>query len=384
MSSRTGKSFVAAYYDRIALAIGALALVGAAAFFAIVCQEPAPEEAASDAASAVSRMRPSENGVAAVDMTDYKVAERLLEKPPTVRELTGAGANFLASEGRVLCKNAKCHKAIPSDVKAFPECPFCKEKREVAAPVVLDADGDGLPDEWEKKFGLNPNDANDADLDKDGDGFTNREEFEAKTDPTDKSSHPDYLDSLKIVLPLKETYMPFVFTKATKIPSGWRCEFYFPGLRDDYGHMGRTVTAVIGEEIGKGTKNPSGYVLKSFEKKEVKQTRKGMKGMTVAVDVSEVEVERKADQKAVRLVVVSNKKAKPRAVDVQVSLVYERGGSRTFDVVQGEEIDLNGEKYRVSEVRAVGKGAKVTLVNVRTNAKRTLTASDAASAPSEN
>ena len=384
MSARANRNFFRTYYDRIALAIGALALVGAAAFLVMVYQEPDAEEASVDAAVAVSRMRPSENGVSAVDMLPYDRAVKLMETPPTVKELTGAGSNFLASEGRVFCKNAKCHKAIPSDVKAFPECPFCKEKREVAAPVVLDADGDGLPDEWEKKYGLNPNDANDADLDKDGDGFTNREEFEAKTDPTDPKDHPDYLDSLKVTLPLKETYMSFVFTKATKIPSGWRCEFFFPGLKDDYGRMGRTVTAVLGEEIGKGTKNPSGYVLKSYEKKEEKQARKGMQGMTVAVDVSEVTVERKADKKVVRLVVVANKKAKPQAVDVQASLVYERGGLKTFDVVQGAEIDLNGEKYRVSAIRAVGKGARVTLKNVLTGKERTLSALEpVASSPEE-
>ncbi|HEU4552718.1 MAG TPA: polysaccharide lyase [Chitinophaga sp.] len=40
-----------------------------------------------------------------------------------------------------------------------------------------DADNDGLPDAWEKKHGLNANDAKDASLDKDGDGYTNIEQF---------------------------------------------------------------------------------------------------------------------------------------------------------------------------------------------------------------
>jgi hypothetical protein len=40
-----------------------------------------------------------------------------------------------------------------------------------------DADNDGMPDEWEKKQGLNPNNAADASADKDNDGYTNIEEY---------------------------------------------------------------------------------------------------------------------------------------------------------------------------------------------------------------
>jgi hypothetical protein len=40
-----------------------------------------------------------------------------------------------------------------------------------------DSDSDGMPDEWEKTKGLNPNDATDAATDKDGNGYTNIEEY---------------------------------------------------------------------------------------------------------------------------------------------------------------------------------------------------------------
>jgi len=48
-----------------------------------------------------------------------------------------------------------------------------------------DADRDGMPDWWEKKFGLDPHDASDNAGDKDGDGYTNVEEFINDTDPTE-------------------------------------------------------------------------------------------------------------------------------------------------------------------------------------------------------
>jgi hypothetical protein len=65
----------------------------------------------------------------------------------------------------------------PSQVGGYPEYKGTPYK---------DSDGDGLPDEWETKYKLNPNDASDASQDKDGDGYTNIEEFLNGTDPTQR------------------------------------------------------------------------------------------------------------------------------------------------------------------------------------------------------
>ncbi len=59
---------------------------------------------------------------------------------------------------------------------------------EYDAGVSLDADQDGLPDDWERAHELNPNDPNDADGDSDHDGLTNREEYHAGTDPQSAAS----------------------------------------------------------------------------------------------------------------------------------------------------------------------------------------------------
>ena len=63
----------------------------------------------------------------------------------------------------------------PADVGGWPELN--------SLPASPDGDGDGMPDEWEKKHGLNPNDASDGPLDKDKDGYTNIEEYLNGTEP---------------------------------------------------------------------------------------------------------------------------------------------------------------------------------------------------------
>lgn len=46
-----------------------------------------------------------------------------------------------------------------------------------------DIDNDGMPDDWEKKYKLDPEDPSDAIFDEDGDGLTNLEEYTAGTNP---------------------------------------------------------------------------------------------------------------------------------------------------------------------------------------------------------
>lgn len=365
MIARNGnKGFLAAHYEWLALGVGVVAL-GAGAVFYVMSLGVDPDQAAAAEAAQIDRMKPAETGVAPIDMTGLEAAAALMRKPVSVTEVSERMESFLASERRVLCK---CGKAISGDIKAVPACPYCGEKQEEEKKVVLDADGDGLPDEWEKKYGLNVNDAADANGDLDGDEFTNLEEYAAKTDPTDPKDHPDYLDSLAVVLPLKETSMPFVLRKANKIPTGWRCEFFDPVRKDDYGRKGATLTAVIGEEIA-----DTGFVLKGYEMKTEKRTIKGSE-QTRNVDVSEATVERKRDGKQIKLVVQDGKSVKLAAVDVQATLRYSRGNEKTFDVVPGAEIALSGTKYKIVAIKAVGNGAKVTVEEIASRKTRVIEA----------
>ena len=62
-----------------------------------------------------------------------------------------------------------------------------------------DSDFDGLPDEWETKYGLNSDDSSDANKDKDKDELSNFEEYSYGTDPTNPDTDGDgYKDGTEV------------------------------------------------------------------------------------------------------------------------------------------------------------------------------------------
>ncbi len=367
ISATAEKGFLAAHWDWLVAGAGILALAGAGVFMAMEFGVD-PSERADEERAGLAGGNRTDTGVEAVDMAPYGVALKELATPSRIVEPAEKDRSFLASERRIFCEQGEdaehksCGMPIPADLKV---CPFCQTKQPEEKKVALDSDGDGLPDDWETANGTNPNMA-DADADTDGDGFTNMEEYLAGTSPADPSSHPDYLDSLKVSLPLKTTVLPFYFESVSKIPSGWRFFFKDPKKRNDYGKLGKVYSVVAGEAIG-----DTGYIVKSYEQKSVKQAIKGGKGMEKTVDVSEAEIVRKADGRPVRLVV--GEKNKP--IDIQATLVYDRLGTQEFAVVAGSEIALNGVKYKVLEIKQEPQnGARVTLKNLETGKAKSIVA----------
>ena len=284
ISRNSGGGFFAAHWDWLVAAVGVVALVVGVALF-VMTGGGDPEENASAVVNRLKLAKKADTGVKAVDMTPYERALQFAVKPPTIAEVADEGGNFLVSERRIFCQ--VCKKPIKDGTKV---CPLCGEAQPEPEKPVADADSDGLPDDWEKKYGLDVA-QNDADADKDGDGFTNAEEFAAGTDPADKLSHPDYFASLKVVLPLKETVLPFYLRSYMKTPSGMKLEFFDPKRRNDYGKNGYRYSVLVGEAIG-----DTGFTAKSFEQKEKKAKIKGS-NVERTVDVSAVTIVRKADGK---------------------------------------------------------------------------------------
>jgi hypothetical protein len=61
----------------------------------------------------------------------------------------------------------------------------------------MDSDNDGMPDAWEKKVGLNPDDASDAVKDMNGDGYTNIEKYINGIDPDMKVDWTDLKNNIE-------------------------------------------------------------------------------------------------------------------------------------------------------------------------------------------
>ena len=90
-------------------------------------------------------------------------------------------------------------QAAPGNAAATPDA----AAPAAAAPAISSTEKEAY-EAWFKKYHLDLNDPKMLDADPDGDGFTNREEFLANTDPTDPNSHPPYPPDPARFLRLKE------------------------------------------------------------------------------------------------------------------------------------------------------------------------------------
>lgn len=186
--------------------------------------------------------------------------------------------------------------AIPHDkyedlVKGFkePYTPVGIHKRnifsqpsEIAGQPGIDTDGDGMPDVWEEKYGLNPRDSTDAGLDKDNDGFTNLQECLAGTDPTDPNSNPKFQN-------IKERFrIAKIYKKPVKLLFKGYIQLGDGTYVATINWAGKTDFKKVGEEI-------RGYKVVDF-KKDVSEI-KTLWGGTEKIDKSVVSLQRDSAEK---------------------------------------------------------------------------------------
>jgi len=374
------QNFFAEHYDWLVAGAGLLLLAGAAALY-VTSLGSSPDDARAECERELKAYVPAHTGVAPANI---KLLNKSLDgiSNPSLLKVPGEKEGcFLASEGRVFCQNPdmtnRCHRPIPAKSE---KCPFCGYAQPSMKPVDVtrvggDADNDGLPDAWENKYGFNPNDPADAQQDPDGDTFTNLEEFEAKTDPKDPQSHPNFLDSLAIASDLRKETLPFWFKMANPIRDGYRLTFEVLGKK-----YRNVATALVGDEIvfqlarprfEKGRmlddKVKSGWRVVKYNKKEERVLRKGSEQKTM-VDVSTVDLERVSDKRKLSVRVG----VKSVAVEEQIDLQWSRGGGKKLTVTTGSEFELADRKYRVKKILKGAKGCEVTITDLKDDSEKIL------------
>ncbi len=103
----------------------------------------------------------------------------------------------------------KCKKLQPKYSRICPECGTTVDYKK-------DADGDGMDNKWEQKYGLDWTNPNDANEDADKDGITNVAEYKLNSNPKDPSDPNIILDDytlLKVYRPSR----PVMLMKASKV-----------------------------------------------------------------------------------------------------------------------------------------------------------------------
>lgn len=101
------------------------------------------------------------------------VDQRIIEQVKTGKVYYDASVDsidFYQFKHRRLPKDSY-KKGIITDIRQVGGYPEYKGEK------YIDSDNDGMPDAWEKKYGLNPNDPTDAIKDSNGDGYTNIEKY---------------------------------------------------------------------------------------------------------------------------------------------------------------------------------------------------------------
>ena len=213
------------HYDKL-VAVAGLAFLGVAAFL-FVGGRPKAESEAEKYNRKVNRPVPT-NSVASVAsrIESYAVPMSRIAKPLQIANETAKKAGFLVPEMRIWCVRNDCRFPLAPDWKKCPKC----GTEQIVKPVEVinaDSDGDGMPDEWERKYDLNPQDPADAELDSDEDGFTNLQEYADGTNPLDAKSHKDFASLLRVVK-VEATILPLKFTGASRMPNGkYKCTFNY-------------------------------------------------------------------------------------------------------------------------------------------------------------
>lgn len=157
----------------------------------------------------------------------------------------------------------------------------------------------------------------------------------------------DIFDGIAIRLPVKASYLPFVFRNARKIPRGWRVEFYDPKRRDDFGRQGKAYSVVEGESIGM-----SGWKFLNVNKSVARSKIQGSDLVKSVEIVDSVTIQREKDGYKVEVPMSSGDVMKFTPFDLHASLELCDTGMRksVVEIKEGSKFTLDGREFVVEKL----------------------------------
>ena len=342
MASNSGVgSGLLGHYDKL-VAVAGLVFLGVAAFL-FVGGRATTESETQTFRGKIKRLTPANPDVPDVTakIASYAVPISRVAKPIQIANDRTKKVGFFVPEMRVWCVRNDCRFPLAPD---WTKCPLCgtEQNAKPVETINADSDGDGMPDEWERKYDLNPQDPADAELDSDEDGFTNAQEYADGTNPLDAKSHRDFATLLRVVK-VEATVLPLVF-------KGFFMENR-DGKQYSFGYKGATLRAKVGDQIANvNDKIDSGFKLVAINEdaEEVVNKATGLKTKRPTAVVS-------SGGKTFTLSVdkVAND------TDYNITLAKDFGDKGEITIDGGKDFKIGDKVYRV--VKADKETMKVVI-----------------------
>jgi hypothetical protein len=185
-----------------------------------------------------------------------------------------------------------------------------------------------VPNEWLEEFGLPITDPDVLSQDPDGDGFTNLDEWQGHTNPTEKNSHPPYYAVLKLKSFAQEPF-PLIFSSS--VGDSYAINNVDPTVPTQFLQLG---------DLIKGTKFKIAHYTEKFTTDK----------FGTQIDVSELALEQVENHDKVTLV----KERTATSPESVANFLYSWGGkAQSFTVKKDQEFSLKPEeqvKYKLLDV----------------------------------
>ncbi len=352
MASNSGVgSGLLGHYDKL-VAVAGLVFLGVAAFL-FVGGRATTESETQTFRGKIKRLTPANPDVPDVSakIASYAVPMSRVAKPVQIANDRTKKVGFFVPEMRVWCVRNDCRFPLAPD---WTKCPLCgtEQNAKPVETINADSDGDGMPDEWERKYDLNPQDSADAELDSDEDGFTNAQEYADGTDPLDAKSHRDFATLLRVVK-VEATVLPLKFTGASRMPNGkYKCQFNYT-YENPVSKRRDLITLWVNE--GDAIDNPSMKIQTGFklvklneDAEEVENKSTGMKVKVPTVTISRGEKTFTLSQDKVA-----------NDTDYIITIAKDFGDKGEITIDGGKDFKIGDKVYRV--VKADKEAMKVVI-----------------------